>query len=388
MVSDNMVTLYSTDSKGKIRVWQASAGQKEGIWGIFTRDGLLDGKMKDPSFKASVEKNIGKANFMSFENQAYKMVEQARDKKLKNGYFYTQEEALNDNTFEPMLCPAGMKWHEYKHKAHVKLPYLVSPKLDGARCNMLVKDGKPFSQTRKRREWKNNLHVESALVDFFKLYPSIVLDGELYNHDYKDNFEDLMSILKKAKPTPEQRAFAAENAEYHVYDFYDTECPELTASERQEILLGWFNSILLNESSIVFVPSMVMIGEEMYDEFHENVMDNGYEGSIVRLNTAYDIGKRSKNLLKRKDIDDTECLVTGVIEGTGTMSGMAGKMTIIFDGVEQEAGFAAGWNHDKLKNVLANKEDYIGKMATIEYFGITKYGKARMPKFKAIRDYE
>ena len=56
--------------------------------------------------------------------------------------------------------------------------------------------------------------------------------------------------------------------------------------------------------------------------------------------------------------------------------------------VEQDAGMASGWNHKMLKEMLENKTNYIGKSGTIEYGGITAYGKLRFPKFKALRNGE
>ena len=73
----------------------------------------------------------------------------------------------------------------------------VQPKLDGIRC-IFTKDG---AYSRAGNEFKNVAHIKEDLIDFFRKHPDSVLDGELYNHGLKDNFEKIVSLVKKQKPT-------------------------------------------------------------------------------------------------------------------------------------------------------------------------------------------
>ena len=63
----------------------------------------------------------------------------------------------------------------------------MQPKLDGVRC-VISKDG-AFSRTGK--PWLNIDHILSDLKPVFKRYPDLILDGELYNHDLKSDFEKI-----------------------------------------------------------------------------------------------------------------------------------------------------------------------------------------------------
>lgn len=103
--------------------------------------------------------------------------------------------------------------------------------------------------------------------------------------------------------------------------------------------------------------------------------------------------------MKRKPKFDCEFRIVDIVEGTGTAKGIAAGVTIdltYMDGMNlahrdqlaedfQDAGMASGWNHPMLKEMLESKADYVGKMATIEYGGMTTYGKLRFPKFKGLR---
>ena len=111
--------LYKLDSKNKPRQWQCwYSTDSTGVWGIFTTDGLVGGNIKDPVFKASKEKNVGKVNYMSCEMQAQVMQAQEVGKKERSGYYATLEEAENNKIFLPTGCPSGMVWEEYKDKDH------------------------------------------------------------------------------------------------------------------------------------------------------------------------------------------------------------------------------------------------------------------------------
>jgi DNA ligase-1 len=50
------------------------------------------------------------------------------------------------------------------------------------------------------------------------MQPNAVLDGELYNHDLRDDFEQIISLVRKQKPTDEDRLNAHKLIQYHVYD--------------------------------------------------------------------------------------------------------------------------------------------------------------------------
>lgn len=405
IVANEKVTRYTVDSKDRVRKWECWFGtNSEGTWGIFYCDGLADGKMKDPTFKEAKEKNVGKANYMSCEMQAQAMVIQQVGKKERSNYFETPELARSNKLWLPMLCPSGMKWKEYKEKKTTGIfyPAYASDKFDGARCNVFLKDDEVYSQTRTGKEWFNNRHIEEALEEVFAEYPELIFDGELYNHDYRDNFEDLMSIIKKGKPTDEQREFAADNVEYHIYDVYDINDPDKIFEDRQAILEHIFAEFDLDDF-LIHAKSVIVRNEEEFDHFHSTALKIGYEGSILRLNLPYDVDKRSKALLKRKELYDCEFVVDEICEGEGTHKGLGSHMYIslntvsgmnsmdeakIDKTVRQKAAPGKGWDHDMLKRLFEQKDELIGKTVTVEYFEITGHGALRFPKFKAIRDYE
>ena len=108
---------------------------------------------------------------------------------------------------KPMLA------HKY-NPDKFQYPGYIQPKLDGVRC-VFTKDG-AFSRTGK--QFMNVKHIEHALSHVFAKHPNLMLDGELYNHKLKDDFEKIISLVRKQKPTEQDRSEASNLVQFHVYD--------------------------------------------------------------------------------------------------------------------------------------------------------------------------
>lgn len=381
------VTLYKKDTNSQIRRWICELVIDSDTPGIKYTDGLLNGKLKDFTFKEAKPKNIGKANETTASQQAELMFEQEVGTKLRNKYFRTAEEAETAIIFSPMLCPSGMKWKDYKNK--VFYPAYASPKLDGARCYIQVENGEVVAKTRSGKVWNNVAHIIETVRPFLLAHPEVVLDGELYNHNFKDNFEDLMSIIKTDKPTEQDRELSKNSVQYHIYDFYDSKYPALITQMRMSMLHDKTNgfSTLFTNPYVNLCKSYIVKNEQEFDELHEKALRLGYEGTILRLNHFYEPGKRSKHMLKRKELYDLEATIVDIIEGEGTNVGICAKMKIkLDDGIEQDAGMGKGITHHIAERLLKFKHLHIGKRATFQYFGYTNGGKLRFPKFIRFRD--
>jgi len=83
----------------------------------------------------------------------------------------------------------------------------IQPKLDGVRCLIQAEgltpyhDSDPVSHgfvvkaySRTGKEWKNIDHILDELHPFFAKNRNVILDGELYNHDLKNDFEKIISL--------------------------------------------------------------------------------------------------------------------------------------------------------------------------------------------------
>ena len=258
-------------------------------------------------------------------------------------------------------------------------PVYIQPKLDGVRC-LFTKDG-AFSRTGK--QFMNVAHIQLELISFFKDNPDVTLDGELYNHELKNDFEKIISLVRKQKPTADDRLEAKNLMQYHLYDFIDNKKTNYQNRMHQLACADIYSS------SIKHVPAYrVYKHEEALNMHYDAYLAKGYEGSILRLDGKYKHG-RSYDLMKFKDFSDTEATIIGYETGKGKREGTLGKFIMQDDdGVEFGCPPGKGYNYKDLANILNNIGEYIGKRATFTYFQRTQAGSYRHPLFKCIRNYE
>ena len=259
-------------------------------------------------------------------------------------------------------------------------PVYIQPKLDGVRC-LFTKDG-AYSRTGK--QFKNIAHIELALIPFFKEQPDVVLDGELYNHELKNDFEKIISLVRKQKPTADDRLEAKQLVQFHVYDYFDGVMYDSYRTRMKQLACSDIYC-----DSIKYVPAYrVYKHEEALNMHHDAWLAKGYEGSILRLDGIYKHG-RSYDLMKFKDFSDTEATIVGYEAGKGKREGTLGKFLMQDDsGVNFGCPPGKGFTYKKLADMLNNIHDYIGKRATFTYFQKTNAGSYRHPQFKALRNYE
>ena len=257
-------------------------------------------------------------------------------------------------------------------------PVYIQPKLDGVRC-LFTKDG---AYSRAGNKFMNLAHIEAELIPFFNERPDFVLDGELYNHNLKNDFEKIISLVRKQKPTADDRLEARKLVQFHVYDYIDGKYDSY--KRRMQSLV----TSDLYCPSIQYVPAKLVDSYNYARTIHATFLSDGYEGSIIRLDGVYKHG-RSYDLMKFKDFSDTEATIVGYETGKGKREGTLGKFIMQDDdGVEFGCPPGKGYNYKDLTNILNNIGDYIGQRATFTYFQRTQAGSYRHPLFKCIRNYE
>ena len=255
----------------------------------------------------------------------------------------------------------------------------MQPKLDGVRCVIQCDNSKITAYSRTGKEWKNIDHILFNLKPWFALNQDIILDGELYNHDLKDNFEKIISLVRKTKPTEEHRLESEKMVQFHCYDIIDE---TMSFAMRNEFI----KQAVPRNHCVRHVETTQCYTEGDAKVFHQDNLDQGYEGSILRTNDTYKCG-RSWNLRKFKDFCDTEAKLVSWVEGKGKRKGTIGKfMAVDADG--NEFGMPVMDKFDYLQKNFEDMKTWIGKTATFTYFERTKAGSYRHPLFKCIRDYE
>lgn len=374
-------TLYKKTSTGAIQFWTISTHVSvvDSNWAeIHTEYGQVgtDSPQKT-SDSISEGKNVGKKNATTPHQQADLEAQAKYEKQLKKGYVTTADGAAageTDELIEGGIVP--MLAHKYSEQAHkIKYPAFVQPKLDGIRCIAIVKDGEATLWSRTRKPITSCPHIIQELEAAFENM-DIILDGELYNHELKSDFEKIVSMVRQEEP-----AEGCEVVQYHVYDTFSEEPFKLRYAQLHRLFRMFeFYSLKLVQTEVTKTEDDVM-------EFFDKYRKQGYEGAMMRnVDSAY-VNKRSYDLQKVKEFDDAEFPIVGIEEGRGKLAGAAIFVCKNENGSEFKAKMKG--DIEQLKKFFSDSTLWTGKKLTVQYQGLT--GKEKVPRFPvgvAIRDYE
>lgn len=357
-------TLYKRSTTKKIVEWSIEVEDNK----YRMTSGYTDGEKTTSAWTICNGKNIGKKNETTDSEQALIEAEAIIRKRIESGSFENINDIDNAVYYKPMLAN---KFEDYRDE--LKYPVYTQPKLDGVRC--IVKEDGMWTRTGK--PILSAPHIREDLDVFFKENPDLILDGELYCDKLANDFNKIISLVRKSKPTKNDLIESKEIIQYHIYD--------LPSSSKN--FYERYSELKTKNlpNSCVLVSTFIAEDIVKINDHYEIFMSQGYEGQMIRLNTPYE-NKRSKSLLKNKEFKDAEYIILGMEEGKGNMSGKVARLYFeTLEGKRFDASVNGDWEY---LSKLLKSNDVIGKTATVKYFNITPDGIPRFPKVVAIRDYE
>lgn len=364
-MTKSLPVLYSRTSTGAVQQWEIQIQDNK----YRMISGQTDGKAVSSEWTVCESKNVGRANETTGEEQALSEAQSKWDKKAKTGYYENVKDIDKEAFTEPMLAKV---YADRKHK--ISFPVWSDIKYNGMRC--IVKYSGMWS--RKGEKILSAPHIYTETRHLFEKHHDLILDGELYNHEYRHQLNKLMEIVRRTKHfTPEHFTNSRAKVKYYVYDGYGFNgvTQDTPFSERKQAL----KTLIKDVPFLVFVETSHAKDEAALDALYESYLADGYEGQMVRIDGAYE-NKRSANLLKRKPCDDAEFVIVGIEEGDGNLGGMAGKIICkMDDGKTFGANIKGG--RECNKDVWNNQSKYIGQLVTIFYNGFTGYGIPNYAQF-------
>lgn len=362
--------LYAKSSTG-LKCWSIAVVESLDVhpmspaFDIVTTYGKVGGKMQDARETITQGKNLGRANATTAEQQA-ELEAEAKwlAQKTKKGYVESREEAeagKEDAAIEGGMWPMlAEKFRDYGHR--VQYPAYIQPKFDGHRCIAVVKDGKCTLWSRTRKQIHSMPHI-CAAVEKLTGGADAILDGELYNHEYKHNFRQITKLI-----TPKAPVEGHEKVHFYIYDMPSA---EFTYADRMRFLARLF-SIGEVDPSLVNVPTVEVETEEEVQLAFDRFLSDGYEGLMLRTADAPYLShpvNRSRGLLKMKKFDDAEFEIVGVTEGTGKFKGLAKFVCRAGNGETFEA--VKNGPLSELREYYLNQDKLIGKIVTVQFMGFT-----------------
>ena len=379
-----MITHLKIDSADKIRVINLEPTDS----GIKRTAGVYGGNLVE-TFTPCSPKNIGKSNETRLSDQIASEIISTVNEKCNEGYVcipVSFDEGASEADIRKYIkenataAPQAMLAKQYEEKyADFKNGVLCSPKLDGQRCMAVVpKSGDIILWSRGGKQIETMGHIVRDLEILRDNGFVGTLDGELYYHDKgAENFQDIMKAIKKYRPG------TSEDVQYWVYDIIS-----LTGTAQDRAFAYGVAIHGCNLTHIHVVPQFMVHSKRIADDFHEENLAQGYEGTMLKnALSLYQPDKRSSDLLKLKDFQDAEYQIVDIVP----MERMpeCGKVVcnrMYDDGTFKTFTATPKASYADRKELLDNKKDYIGKMATIQYFSLTDDGLPRFPVMKSIRE--
>jgi len=337
-------TLYKLDSVGRLRTWAMEIDGNR----YRTHAGLADGKQAVSGWTTAVPKSKSTAT----EQARFEVLAQY-DHQLNREYHISADTVSQPKMVEPMLAKTYDKFPG---------PGTFDPKFDGIRCianidGLWSRQGQPITAVP---------HIHAALAPVFEQHPDAVFDGELYNHDLREDFGEISSIVRKKNPTLAQFEQAERVMQYHIYDLVNGVG---NRSERKTQLADMLMICGVNAGWIAPVMGERIGTEDQLKEAYGRAVAEGYEGGIYAPDGyGYEIGRRSKGLLKMKEFITEEFPLIALEEGKGNWAGAA-KRAVLRNNNSSEELFGAGIRGSYAAGKELLKVGLTGRaVATVRYF--------------------
>jgi len=294
--------------------------------------------------------------------------------------------------FEVMLAHDGAN-----HESKITGKKLVEPKLDGVRVLTVVDfESRTVTQyTRNGKELVNFPHIVKAFEDNIDNFArSYVFDGEVVSK----SFQDLMTQVHRKSDVQ------AQDARLMLFDIVP-----LVEFKRGESVMGQrrrtaflkenFSKIFTDSGCIEIVPQKefdldVFTDEIEFKDFNKAMVEQGYEGIMIKDPNGKWEGKRSTAWLKQKPFLEVSLAVVAVEEGTGRNEGRLGALICEGedDGKTISVNVGSGLTDAQRKEFWADTEALIGQVVEVRADAITQNQDGtyslRFPRFMRFRGFK
>ena len=265
--------------------------------------------------------------------------------------------------------------------------FAITEKLDGIRCLAICKEDSIQLFSRQGKLIEGCVSIETTLMGMrMQVGRDFVLDGELLamNCGYDTVYKETTKRVKNKNEIKE-------GIYYMAFDMLEMEeFNQLKGIHKyHERLQKLLDLDKLMGSMFVRIIRPLYIGNDMDEvlELLKVYKKLGAEGLMINLMDAPYEFKRSKNILKVKVMQTADLKIVGFEEGQGRNAGKLGAILVDFKGGIVKVG--SGFSDFDREYIWKNQNQYLGKIAEIQYFEITKdktgTESLRFPVWKHLR---
>lgn len=371
------IHLHKINSNGKKQNWHGiiNGNYAEVSW---WQEG---GKVQMNPTTYAKGKNIGRKNEVSKEEYALQQVVKAARKKVEQGYTIDEgEDVITENTSKTvkpadLTAPKPMtanKMKEHWKKLEKYSTVFMQTKLDGNRCTINLNTGQLYSRSRKPINHLPELGKAAQEACKEVLAKGIEwVDGEITADGF--DFDQLQKIVRSEKNLDPE---LIKNAVYNIFDVMSTEI----FRERKTHL----QYIEESDKIKVVLTAEIPATKEAVMKFHDECVELGDEGGMVRLPDFEYQNKKSLGLFKVKDHDDDEFECIGYESEKNNPNKLGAVKFIRENGIEFRA--RPRMSAERKQEIWGNQDKYLGKWGTVWYQGFGEHGRPRFPRLKHWRE--
>lgn len=283
------------------------------------------------------------------------------------------------------------------HESKLSGKKILQKKLDGVRCLTVIDyENRTVTQyTRNGKVLENFSHITKYLEGFLDEFGrSYVLDGEIMSN----TFQDLMKQVHRKDNVN------AGDAVFNLFDIIPlAEFKQGKSSLGQKRRLNFiknFENIFKDSGCIEVVPYIevdldTLVGEVEFKDYNKKMVDEGYEGIMIKdVDAVYEC-KRSASWLKMKPFIEVSLTVSAYEEGTGRNQGRLGALICEGedDGKYIKVNVGSGFSDDQRIDFWTDKDTLIGQVLEVRADAATRNQDSediyslRFPRFLRFRGF-
>lgn len=259
--------------------------------------------------------------------------------------------------------------------------------MTGIRAVAKVRDKEVKIFSRQGKPIEGLKDIEEELLKL----PNGFYDGELLlqkdDMPSKDLYRETVTVVNSKNKYKSGVVF-------NIFDYINT----------QDFLKGYWDTKCTNRKMFIYEelrkiePDWLKPVEILYQgEYNKDIVKQEldkqisleHEGVMVNLADAPYEGKRTKNILKVKAMQDCDLKIIGFEEGTGKNKGTLGAIIVDYKGFNVKVG--SGFTDQDRDYFWANQKELLGRVITVQYFEETTNKKdnslsLRFPVYLELRE--
>jgi DNA ligase-1 len=294
--------------------------------------------------------------------------------------------------FECMLAHDGAN-----HESKITGKKLVEPKMDGVRVLTVVDfESRTVTMfTRNGKELVNFPHINKAFEDNMDNWArSYVFDGEVVSN----SFQELMTQVHRKSDVK------ADDAKLILFDVIPLvefkQGQSVMGQKRRSAFLRENFSNIFAESGCIEIISQrefdldVFTDEIEFKDYNKAMVEQGYEGIMIKDPNGKWEGKRSTAWLKQKPFIEVSLEIIDVEEGTGRNQGRLGAVICrgTDDGKEILVNVGSGFTDRDRTEYWESRDSLTGQIVEVRADAITQNQDGtyslRFPRFMRFRGFK